>query len=240
MACRTNSFLPATLVLMEGGLKKPIADIQIGDMVMATDPETGERGSRRVTDTIVGAGVKELVDIEIDGHVVTATDRHPFWIDDVGRWVDAEDLEAGDILLLADGDTVAIDSVREYTELRRVHNLTVDGIHTYYVLAGDDPVLVHNCAREIALGLDRGAAGGGKALARQTGASWYKNWARDGITSRSVASHFGRAFHQAVDRADAIRFSLDGIDDIAAAVRAGAAGFAPGNFTFAELRYILT
>jgi hypothetical protein len=27
----------------------------------------------------------------------------------------------------------------------RVHNLTVEGVHTYYVLAGDSPILVHNC-----------------------------------------------------------------------------------------------
>ncbi|MFX0593820.1 hypothetical protein [Melissospora conviva] len=25
------------------------------------------------------------------------------------------------------------------------YNLTVEGIHTYYVLAGTTPVLVHNC-----------------------------------------------------------------------------------------------
>lgn len=145
--CRVNSFVPATLVLMADGTTKPIADVHVGDMVMAADPETGERGPRGVTDTIVGDGVKELVDIEIDGDVVTATDGHPFWVDDEGRWVDAEDLEAGDVLLLADGDTVTIDAVRERTEVRRVHNLTVDGIHTYYVVAGDDPVLVHNCAQ---------------------------------------------------------------------------------------------
>lgn len=123
MACRTNSFVPATLVLMADGTTKPIADVQIGDMVMATDPETGERGPRRVTDTIVGDGVKELE----------------------GRWVDAEDLERGDVLLLVDSQTVAVEGVTERTEVRRVHNLTVDGIHTYFVLAGDDPVLVHNC-----------------------------------------------------------------------------------------------
>lgn len=149
MACRTNSFVPATLVLMAGGTSKPIADVAIGDMVMATDPETGERGARRVIDTIVGDGIKELVDIEIEGDVITATDRHPFWVDDEGRWVDAEDLDRGDVLLLADGDIVKVGAVRERTEVRRVHNLTVDGIHTYYVLAGDDPVLVHNCVQDV-------------------------------------------------------------------------------------------
>ena len=50
--CRSNSFVPATLVLMADGTTERIDDVQIGDMVMATDPETGERGPRRVTDTI--------------------------------------------------------------------------------------------------------------------------------------------------------------------------------------------
>ncbi|OLF19616.1 hypothetical protein BU204_01535 [Actinophytocola xanthii] len=28
---------------------------------------------------------------------------------------------------------------------QRVHNLTVEGIHTYHVMADNTPVLVHNC-----------------------------------------------------------------------------------------------
>jgi hypothetical protein len=32
---------------------------------------------------------------------------------------------------------------------QRVYNLTVSDIHTYYVLAGDQPVLVHNCGDEV-------------------------------------------------------------------------------------------
>lgn len=32
-----------------------------------------------------------------------------------------------------------------------MHNLTVDGLHTYYVLAGTVPVLVHNCRRRESL-----------------------------------------------------------------------------------------
>jgi len=83
----------------------------------------------------------------VDGHLVTATDHHPFWVDDQGRWVDAQDLEPGDVLLSAAGEPVLVDAVRHRTELRRVHNLTVEGIHTYHVLVGDQPVLVHNCAQ---------------------------------------------------------------------------------------------
>nr|WP_241269272.1 HINT domain-containing protein [Streptomyces chrestomyceticus] len=33
---------------------------------------------------------------------------------------------------------------RAFDQRARTYNLTVDGIHTYYVLAGDTPILVHN------------------------------------------------------------------------------------------------
>ena len=150
VVCRVNSFVPDTLVLMADGTTKPIEDVEIGDYVWATDPETGEAGPRRVVDTIIGGGTKELVDINIVGSTITATDQHPFWVDDRGRWIDAGDLHAGDVLLLADGSTVTVDGVGERVAVQRVHNLTVDGIHTYHVVVDDSAVLVHN---ECPLGL---------------------------------------------------------------------------------------
>lgn len=98
-----------------------------------------------MTDLIVGDGDKDRVDIVIDDDLVTATDQHPFWVDDQGRWVDAEDLRSGDLLLLADGSTTKVDQVSERSAVQRVHNLSVDGIHTYLVVAGEDEVIVHNC-----------------------------------------------------------------------------------------------
>jgi hypothetical protein len=86
--------------------------------------------------------------------------------------------------------------------------------------------------------------GGVKALAEQTRSSYYKNWLDDGITRRDWRTHFGRAFHQAAKRADEIHFTLDGIPDPNAAVRAGRRGFIKptatreGNMTNAELHYI--
>lgn len=44
-----NSFAGDTLVLMADGTKKPIKDVKPGDKVMATDPETGETGPRKVS-----------------------------------------------------------------------------------------------------------------------------------------------------------------------------------------------
>jgi hypothetical protein len=87
-----------------------------------------------------------------------------------------------------------------------------------------------------------------KWLADATGAQGYRQWYAAGITRRSVAGHFGRAFHQAVARAESIHFALDGIHDVEEAVRLGARGFMrgdpargiPGNMTNAELHYIKT
>lgn len=136
---------------MADGSTKPIEEIEVGDWVWAADPETGEQGPRQVTDLIVGEGHKDLVDIVIDGDLVTATNGHPFWVDDLGRWVDAEDVESEDLLLLADGSTAEVDRVSKRSAVQRVHNLTVEGIHTYFVVVGDDEVLVHNCRKPASL-----------------------------------------------------------------------------------------
>jgi RHS repeat-associated protein len=143
--CAINSFDGDTPVLMADGTEKPISEVKVGDKVSAADPQTGQTSTREVTDVIVGDGEKRLVDVTIAGKVVTATDEHPFFVSSDGAWVDAEDLEAGDELLTPEGDTVEVEAVRAYTKTERVFNLTVGGAHTYYVEAGGEFVLVHNC-----------------------------------------------------------------------------------------------
>ncbi|MER6591182.1 SpvB/TcaC N-terminal domain-containing protein [Micromonospora purpureochromogenes] len=146
--CVGNSFAAGTRVVMADGSTKPIEDVRTGDLVLAEDPETGERGPREVTHLIIGQGVKHLVDVEVNGEVITATDKHPFWVVGAGAWVDAGDLALGDVVRLADGRTAMVDGAAPYSRVDRVHNLTVAGIHTFYVVTGDgraaDAVLVHN------------------------------------------------------------------------------------------------
>ncbi|WP_406707917.1 hypothetical protein [Streptomyces halobius] len=55
-------------------------------------------------------------------------------------------------LRTVDGSTVAIQTNRPYTENARTYNLTVDGLHTYYVMAGETPVLVHNSNCKVKIG----------------------------------------------------------------------------------------
>ncbi|MEK8106459.1 polymorphic toxin-type HINT domain-containing protein [Micromonospora sp. M12] len=138
---------------MGDGFTKAIEDIALGDMVLASDPETGKTEAREVVGLIVGQGYKDLVEVTVDtdgakgdasGSVI-ATDGHPFWVADLKEWVKAADLKPGQWLRTSAGTLVQVEAVRPFAQQRRVHNLTVDGIHTYHVLADLTPILVHNC-----------------------------------------------------------------------------------------------
>ncbi|UUU24245.1 polymorphic toxin-type HINT domain-containing protein [Streptomyces sp. DSM 40750] len=141
-------FLAGTDVLMADGTTKDIEDIELGDEVQATDPETGESGPRKVTRLIVTQDDKHFNELSIatdDGiEELTATYEHPFWSPSEGDWIEAGDLTTGMTLLTDDGDTVIVTGNRAYTERATTYNLTVSDLHTYYVLAGETPVLVHN------------------------------------------------------------------------------------------------
>ncbi|WP_433041771.1 polymorphic toxin-type HINT domain-containing protein [Dactylosporangium sp. CS-033363] len=149
-----NSFLPGTPVLMADGSTKPIETLQIGDQVVATDPETGATGAQPVTTTIKGTGDKDLVEVTVadaSGTTAsfTATDNHPIWVASVHEWRNTADLRPGDSLLAPDGSRVSVLAVAAYGAVATVHNLTVEDTHTYYVLAGPTAVLVHNSSCDV-------------------------------------------------------------------------------------------
>nr|WP_233361622.1 polymorphic toxin-type HINT domain-containing protein [Streptomyces sp. GMR22] len=147
-----NSFTPDTQVLMADGTTKPIEDVQIGDKVLATDPKTGKTTTKTVTAEIKGNGLKHLVRItlDLDGKKgektasITATDGHPFWVPELHAWINATDLRTGQWLRTSAGTHLQITAVKHWTQQATVHNLTISDLHTYYVLAGATPVLVHN------------------------------------------------------------------------------------------------
>ncbi|MCX3062406.1 ricin-type beta-trefoil lectin domain protein [Streptomyces beihaiensis] len=183
-SCPVNSFAKGTKVLMADGTTKPIEQVKAGDKVVATDPRTGETRIEKVTAEIKGQGLKRLVTvtIDVDGKKgtktaqVTATDGHPFWVPELGRWIKATDLRAGEWLRTSAGTHVQISKVERWTVLdTTVHNLTVSDVHTYYVLAGTTPVLVHNANSPIGCGVNgepiydipagsSGGAGAGKRI----------------------------------------------------------------------------
>ena len=141
-------FLAGTDVLLADGTTKDIEDIKPGDKVLATNPQTGRTGPRKVTHLIVTNGDKYFNELSIATRngveKLTATHEHPFWSPSERRWVTAGSLEPGMTLRTLHGDTAIVTRNHAYTAHATTYNLTVDDVHTYYVLAGATPVLVHN------------------------------------------------------------------------------------------------
>ncbi|MBL7494740.1 hypothetical protein I6A84_36925 [Frankia sp. CNm7] len=133
---------------MADGTTKPIKDVDVGDRVLATDPESGRTEPHTVTALIVGHGDKDLVDLTVATDAgpatIVATTGHPVWNETDDTWTDAGDLDPGDTLRQPDGTLVPISATQLRHQAQTVYNLTVDTLHTYYVLAGTTPVLVHN------------------------------------------------------------------------------------------------
>lgn len=129
---------------MADGSQKPIEDVEVGDEVVATDPESGVTIERPVVDLIRHDGEHTMVELTFDdGTTVTATDAHPFWDATTGSFAYAAELEVGSKVLGADGNTLAVTGSTMYKGSLVAYNLSIAGIHTYY--AGTTPVLVHNC-----------------------------------------------------------------------------------------------
>ncbi|WP_420310357.1 polymorphic toxin-type HINT domain-containing protein [Streptomyces sp. YS-B37] len=165
------SFTPSTEVLMKGGKKKPIGKIKPGDKVEAADPETGKHiGARTVSARLVHLD-NDLLDVQIrtgkgSGSVIHTTYRHPFWDDTAKAWVQAGELHNGHALAVVAGAYAVAVGVRGRSGNAEMYNLTFEQLHTYYVLAGNTPVLVHNIGNCPIDGLEHGVIGEAASLDR--------------------------------------------------------------------------
>ncbi|QMU70028.1 polymorphic toxin-type HINT domain-containing protein [Streptacidiphilus sp. P02-A3a] len=149
-SCLVNSFAATTLVLMAGGKTKPISAIKPGDHVETANPETGKPdGSRPVVATMVHYD-HNLIDVNVrdsHGHVSTlhTTTEHAFWDDTLHTWVPANQLTPGHALETPTAQPAHVATLQATPGAANRYNLTVQQLHTYYVLAGTTPILVHNC-----------------------------------------------------------------------------------------------
>ncbi|MGK4579091.1 polymorphic toxin-type HINT domain-containing protein [Kitasatospora sp. HPMI-4] len=143
-----HSFEADTLVLMADGSAKKIQDVEVGDEISNAQPAVSKSEKHRVDARHITVDDKSFVDITVETasgpQVITATGNHPFYSITTAAWADAGSIRAGDKLQTADGRTVTVGQVRHYRAAKTTYDLTIDGLHTYYVLAGTTPVLVHN------------------------------------------------------------------------------------------------
>lgn len=146
-SCRPSSFSTTSKTpphrIKKVHSRKRISEVEVGDEVFATDPETGEEGPRTVTHLWVHEDT--LVDLEVEGGVLETTEDHPFWNATDRQWQRADALDPGDHVRASTGRLLPVEGLADGTRHdAAAYNLTVTDIHTYYVLAGSTPVLVHN------------------------------------------------------------------------------------------------
>ncbi|MFI6104509.1 restriction endonuclease fold toxin-2 domain-containing protein [Streptomyces sp. NPDC051310] len=140
-----HSFLPGTPVLLADGRRVAIETVRVGQRVVATDPVRGTTGPHTVTDVITTHDDEHFTRLGTTAGTVVATDTHPFWSVDLHRWVDAGDIRPGALLRTSAGTAVQVGAVERFTERLTTHDLTVAGVHTYYVAIGaGSSALVHN------------------------------------------------------------------------------------------------
>ncbi|WP_157495360.1 LamG-like jellyroll fold domain-containing protein [Kutzneria sp. 744] len=154
-----HSFTGQTKVLMADGSTKPISQVKVGDQIADAVPGDSSQQTHTVQDVITTTTDKDFVDVMIAPSKVgaalagmalaaaatlTTTYHHPFYDVTQAAFVEAIDLKAGDQVQTSDGDTATVTGVRAYHQQATTYDLTINGLHTYFVLAGDTPVLVHN------------------------------------------------------------------------------------------------
>ncbi len=158
-------FIAGTKVLTDHGHKN-IEDIEVGDLVLAYDEETGETAYKPVV-TLFRNTTKEWCTVFVRGndgelYEITSTPGHKYFVPGnkvrkdsralehasyaglSEKWVSACDLKRGDKVLLSDGTLCEVEGVscKELSTPETTYNLEVAEFHTYYV--SDACVLVHN------------------------------------------------------------------------------------------------
>jgi hypothetical protein len=132
-----SCFVPGTLVWTQAG---PVAIelVDVGDLVLAQNPHTGELDYRPVLAVTIGKPVT-VHELRLREETIGTTRGHRFWLPGRG-WEMAKHLGPA-ARLLALGGSVEVESVGDGPTLS-CHNLVVDEFHTYFV--GQSRLLVHD------------------------------------------------------------------------------------------------
>jgi hypothetical protein len=148
-----NSFQAGTLVLLANRTTKAIEQLKLGDRVLAADPRTGVvSGGEPVTHRFTNHD-DDLLDLNVHTRtgdtVIHTTDHHPFYDTTRHEWIDAANLPVGDRLATTSGEPATVVAATTLPGQAVRYNLTVENLHTYYILTNTTPTLVHNCGEDL-------------------------------------------------------------------------------------------
>ena len=143
-----NSFTGDTQVLMADGTTKPISQVKVGDKITNAQPDSPTTQADTVTAVHITLTDRNYDQVTIatpaGPKTITSTAEHLYWDTTTHAWTRADNLNVGDQLDTPGDGHATVTATRHYTAAQITYNLTINETHTYYVVAGDTPVLVHN------------------------------------------------------------------------------------------------
>jgi hypothetical protein len=133
-------FVRGTPVWTKTG-RRPIESLELGDLVLSQDVNTGELKYKPVTGRTVRLP-SPILKLKIGSEVIRATRGHPFWVAGVG-WRMAKELADGTVLRGVT-DSPRIEAIEQLPDAE-AYNLVVADFNTYFV--GESGVLAHDNTR---------------------------------------------------------------------------------------------
>lgn len=120
---------------------RPIEQLQVGDLIVCQDPESGETALKPMVRATVRPP-ETLVVLHVGDETITCSGGHPFWVAGEG-WVKAREIRSG-MELHTLGGTSRVSEVAEGSR-QTTYNLVVADFHSYFV--GESKVLSHDNTR---------------------------------------------------------------------------------------------
>ncbi|WP_128331656.1 Hint domain-containing protein [Apibacter sp. HY039] len=135
----TVCFPAGTLVHTENGLAN-IEELKVGDKVLTFNESTKKKEYKPIL-IIHQRYTMQMCGLElVGGEMLQVTPEHRFYSN--GEWVEARELQPGDLLHNKDGDYVTILGIDNFPHYEKVYNFDVQDNENYYVT--EEGILVHN------------------------------------------------------------------------------------------------
>ena len=128
--------IPDMEVLLSGGIKKPLKELEVGDKVQTLHQDTLEEKEAEVS--YVRVIDSPLLSLTLSGKEFVCSEEDRFYATNLNRWVHASSLLEGDTVSQLNGE-VKFEGKKKIGKGKSVE-LTVDDAHTYVC----DGVLMHN------------------------------------------------------------------------------------------------
>ncbi len=141
-------FIAGTPVKTSDGYRN-IEELQVGDLVVSQNMETGPLELNPVTQTHIRPieSIETFFELTVgdsnQSETLYVTGEHPFWDEEQQLWVRVDELMIG-AQLVGYGDVpMEVLDKKQSADVQQTYNITVAGNHNYF--AGRLETLVHNC-----------------------------------------------------------------------------------------------